>query len=403
VRIKLGLVGVAAALWIASCSDATQPSPETASGGKGGQSSAGSSSNGGAGAPSNGGTAGLAANVAVGDFIRAYAGGACQLLLRCYAAAATALPPDCTTYLEVRLRERGFGHIEAAVNEGRIEYHGEAVAQCIEDVSTASCDATLLPYCSSVFVGAKKTGEACTLDFECADQQCVVDGACPGACAALGALGAACTTENHCEPELTCLADAAGASQCVKTAAEGEPCSKSVPCRGYTFCSGRDPQVPEDTGVCIDRADLHTAKQGEPCEAIREPMCEAGLVCTTRVEAGITVGSCQPRVASGSACTFSTPDACPDQEYCRITSETGVKPATGSCKPRPGLGEECRYGSFYVAPCGESQFCNLDTTLCAESKHLDEPCSLDAECYSDRCSAAGKCVALLECEKSAEP
>jgi hypothetical protein len=394
VRISLGFVGVGAALWMASCSDATQPSPATASAGKGGQSSAGASS--------HGGTAGLGSSVAVDDFLRAYAGGACQLLLRCYAAAARAIPADCTTFFEVRLREQGFAHIEAAVGEGRIEYHGEAVARCIEEVSTASCDAALLPYCSRVFVGAKKTGEACTLDFECVGQQCVVDGACPGACAAPGALGAACTTENHCEPELTCLADAAG-GKCVKTAAKDETCSKSVPCRGYTFCAGRDPEVPEDTGVCIDRAGLYTAKQGERCEAIREPMCEPGLVCTTQVEAGITVGSCQPRVASGSACTFSIPDACPDQEYCRITSETGVKPATGSCKPRPGLGEECRYGGFYIAPCGEDQFCNLDTTLCAENKHLDEPCTIDDECYSNRCSADGKCVALLECEKSAEP
>jgi hypothetical protein len=406
VRIKLGLLGVGAALWMASCSDATKPSA-TASGGNAGQGSTASGGNAGqgsAGSSSLGGTAGLGTNVAIDDFLRAYTDGACQLLLRCYAAAATALPPDCTTFLEVRLREQGFGHIEAAVGEGRVDYHGEAVAQCIEGVSTASCDAVLLPYCSSVFVGAKKTGEACTLDFECVDQQCVVDGACPGACAAPGTLGAACTTENRCQPELSCLTDDdTGAGKCVKTAAKGETCSKSVPCRGYTFCAGRDPEVPEDTGVCIDRAGLYTAKQGEPCEAIREPMCEAGLVCTTRVEAGITVGSCQPRVASGSACTFSTPDACPDQEYCRITSETGVKPATGSCKPRPGLGEECRYGSFYVAPCGEDQFCNLDTTLCAESKHLDEPCSIDDECYSNRCSVAGKCVALLECEKSAEP
>jgi hypothetical protein len=65
----------------------------------------------------------------------------------------------------------------------------------------------------------------------------------------------------------------------------------------------------------------------------------------------------------------------------------------------PGLS----YGSLYIAPCGEDQFCNLETTLCAELKHLDEPCSTDSECYSNRCSADGKCVALLECEKSAEP
>jgi hypothetical protein len=386
VRINLGLIGIGAALWMAACSGDTQPSAGT-----GGQSSGGSSS--------HGGTAALGSNVAIDDFPRAYADGVCQLLLRCYAAAATAIPPDCTTLFERLFREQGFPHLETAVTDGRVEYHAAAVARCIEEVSTASCDVALLPYCSSVFVGTKKTGEACTLDLECVDQQCVVDGACPGACAPPGAVGAACTTENHCEPELTCLADAAGASKCAKTATKGQPCSKSVPCRGYTFCSGRDPDVPDDTGVCVDRASLYTAKQGELCEPIGEPLCEPGLVCTI----GSTAGSCQPRVASGSSCTFSMPDACPDAEYCHITSDLGVKPATGNCTPKPGLGGECSYGSFFIAPCGADQFCNLETTLCAESKHLDEPCRIDDECYSNRCSAAGKCVALLECEKSAEP
>ena len=127
------------------------------------------------------------------------------------------------------------------------------------------------------------------------------------------------------------------------------------------------------------------------------------MVCTTRVENGITVGSCQPRVKSGAACTYSTPDACPDREYCHITSEVGVKPATGTCAPLPGLGEECRYGALNLAPCGDGQFCDLDTKLCAESKHLGATCSGDQACYNGRCSAEGKCVALLECEKSGEP
>jgi hypothetical protein len=391
---------VVSVLSTAACSGDAQRSPVSGAGGasasQGGHSNAGTSAHAGAST--------VGPNTSLEDFPQVYAEGVCQLLIRCFSATAIVLPSDCASFFERLFREQNFPHIETAIAEGRIEYHADAVAQCIEEVSTASCDATLLPFCSRVFVGTKKTGEACTLDLECVDQECAVNGACPGACAPPVALGATCTTENRCEPELTCQAEATGDSRkCVANATKGQPCSKSVPCRGYMYCSGRDPEVPEDTGVCVERASLYTAKQGEPCESASEPLCEPSLVCTTRVEAGVTVGSCQPRVASGAACTFSSPDACPEDEYCRISSADGVKPATGTCTPRPGLGEECRYGTFGSAPCAADQFCNLETKLCAESKHLGEACSLDEECYSNRCSEAGKCVALLECEKSAEP
>lgn len=401
-RVELAFIGVASVLCVAACSGESQRSPADgqsgasgASMGRGGQTSGGSSSNAGA--------ATLGPNVSLDDFPHAYAEGVCQLLHRCYAAAATAIPPDCTSFFERLFRDQGFPHLATAVAEGRLEYHAEAVPRCVDQVSTASCDATLPPFCADVFIGRRKTGEACTLDLECLDQNCAVDGACPGACAPLAGLDASCTSENRCQPELACSNELAGGNKCLETAKLGETCSESVPCRGYTFCSGRDPALPEDTGVCVERASLHSAKQGEPCESIGEPLCEPGLVCTTRVEAGVTVGSCQPKVASGSACTYSTPDACPDTEYCHIASAVGIKPATGSCTARPGLGEQCRYGAFYIAPCGAEQFCNLDTMVCAQSKRLDEPCSIDEECYSNRCSATGKCVTLLECEKSAEP
>lgn len=388
------ILGLGVALWVAACSGGTQHSPATGSAGNGGQSSGGS-------AP-QAGSATLGPATAIADFPHVYAEAVCQLLTRCYTAATALVPPNCTAYFERLFREQTFPAIATGVAEDRVEYHAAAVPQCLEGIKTASCDFTLAADCSRVFVGTKKTGEACTLDLECLDQECVVDAACPGVCAPPAALGEDCT--NHrCAPELACRADDAGARKCSKTAKLGEACSASLPCRSYSFCSGLDPSDADDTGICVERGSLRTAKLGDACEPVGEPLCVDDLVCTTRVENGITVGSCQPRVASASACTFSTPDACPDYEYCHITSDVGVKPATGTCTPKPALGEECRYGTLNIAPCGDGQFCDLDSKLCAESKHLEESCSLDRECYSTRCSAAGKCVALTDCEKAGDP
>ncbi len=406
VKIKLAIIGAAWVLCLTACSGDTQQSP--ASGGATGSAGTAGSANAGKGGQSSGGSSHAGAstvgpNTPLDDFPHVYADSVCQLLIRCYAAAATAISPDCTSFFDRLFREQSFPHIVTAVAEGRVQYHPEAVPQCLDEVGTGSCDIAVLQFCPRVFVGTKNTGEACTVDVECVDQQCAVNGACPGACAPAAALGATCTNENQCQPELACRADDAGNMKCVNTAKLGEPCSETVRCRGYTTCSGLDTDIADDTGVCANRADLDTTKLDGPCNLVNGPFCEPGLVCTTRVEAGITVGSCRPKVPSGSACTFSSPDACPDGEYCHITSEVGVKPATGSCTPEPGVGEECRYGAFYSAPCGADQFCNFDTKLCAESKHIDEACSIDDECYSNHCSAAGKCVTLLECEESAEP
>lgn len=402
-KVKLAILGVASVLCVSACSGdtehatATGGAPGTA--GSGNISKAGNSSG---GSSSHGGAATVGTNTALEDFPYLYAERVCQLLVRCYAQPIKTLDPDCATFFERLIREQTFPQMTAAIAEGRTEYHPELVPQCLDEVSTATCDIGLVEFCPRVFVGTKKTGEACTTDLECVDQQCTVNGACPGACAAPGALGAVCTSENRCAQGLACSAGPDDTRKCVTTAKLGETCSKAVPCLGYTICKGLDYSIADDTGTCVNASSVYTGKLDEPCEVLQGLFCEPDLVCTTRVQDGITVGSCRPKVASGSACTYSSPDACPDTEYCRISSAAGVKPATGTCTVRPGLGEEC-YGTFGVAPCGREQACNLETEVCAKVMHLGEPCGGNSECYSNRCSADGKCVALLECEKSAEP
>jgi len=382
-----------------SCSGGTQHSPAEGANNGGSTGVGGHAS---AGSLAQGGGVTVGPDTAIEDFPQVYAEAVCQLLNRCYTAATALVPPRCASYFERLFREEGFQPLAVAVADGRVEYHAAAVPQCLEAIATASCDFVLEENCLAVFVGTKQAGEACTLDSECVEQECVIGSSCPGVCAAPAALGEDCTSR-RCAPELACQTDDAGAPKCAQTAKLGEACSASLRCRAYGFCSGLDPDDDSDTGTCVERGSLTKAKLDEPCEPLREPLCGDDLVCTTRVENDITVGSCRPRVASGSACTYSTPDACPDDEYCRITSDVGVKPATGTCMPKPGLGEECRYGSLGAAPCADGQFCHPDSKLCAQSKHLDEACSIDRECFSTRCSAAGKCVPLTECEEAGDP
>jgi hypothetical protein len=157
--------------------------------------------------------------------------------------------------------------------------------------------------------------------------------------------------------------------------------------------------MPGDPGTCVARNELATSGQDEPCEPFSEPLCKAGFVCTTRLEGEEVVGSCQKPVASGGACTYSTPDPCPEGEYCNITSALGVKPATGSCKPWAKAGETCLFDGSRLATCETGSECDLDSKLCVTTSHLDGPCSSDAGCYSDTC-VDGKCVPRIECEES---
>jgi hypothetical protein len=105
---------------------------------------------------------------------------------------------------------------------------------------------------------------------------------------------------------------------------------------------------------------------------------------------------CQPKAKSGAACTYSTPDQCPNAEYCRISSATGVKPATGECRKAPLAGEECRYGTVYSASCAGDAYCDTDSKVCTLTKALGEACSRASDCASRSCHD-GKCALNLDC------
>jgi hypothetical protein len=378
-------------LWLAlACSGGTSKNDATASGGQG-SSGAGQGQSSGA---TGGGAASVGPNAPLTDYPRLYAAATCALLQRCLSQVSGEVEA-CTDSFELALREQVVPVLDQAVKEGRVAYNPKGLPACLAALEKASCDEVRYAECTGVFGGSKKAGESCVLDLECADQQqCAVSGMCPGSCAPAGKAGEACSTYNRCAPGLTCQSDV-----CVATAKLGEPCGTKTPCQGYGFCSGRDATAQGDTGTCVARSELATSGQDEPCEAFDEPLCKPGFVCTTRLDGEVVVGSCQKPVASGAACTYSTPDPCPRGEYCGITSALGVKPATGACQPQPKVGEPCLFEGSRLATCETGSKCDVESKLCIATSHLDGPCTKDGDCYSDTC-VDGKCVPRVECEES---
>lgn len=342
-----------------------------------------------------GGNQGENGPVTLADFPHAYAIAICQSIARCYPQVLPA--GDCVASLDPTLAEEAFAQVEAAVADGSTIYDSAAAPTCLLEAATASCDTIAPESCRQVFKGTRKSGEACTQDLQCVDQECTSGSTCPGTCGRRAKLGEACSAGTSCESELACREDESGSSRCIETAGSGEPCSAEVPCRGYNYCYS----PPGSQATCVARSDLPRVALDEGCEPALGPQCSIGLVCTLQNENGVSLGRCKETVTAGAACVLSFPDACPEGQHCHITTALTVKPAAGQCQDNPQLGEECLYNVIHSAPCGQGQFCSEASKLCTNGRHLGETCADSSECYSRHCNAEGKCGVTLECEKGA--
>jgi hypothetical protein len=357
---------------------------------------------GGSGSSAAGSSSGSGVPSSIDAYPALYAEAVCAVLERCWTAFTAELDVSCESYFERQTREGPFVHVAAAVADGRLQYHGEQAQGCFDAIVGVTCGEglTLAPDdCDGVLVGSLAIGEPCTLDAECTGEaQCLVDGSCPGVCGPRRKEGEACTTSNRCELDLICLISSGetDGTCVVPTRTEGGVCSSTQPCSGFFYCAGLDRGDPESTGTCQPPDDLYSGALNEACGIGGElVLCEPGLVCAID-SAG---GTCQQNVASGAACQYALPDACPTDEYCRIADPTAV-PYAGTCTPRPQLGEQCAYGPGLVAPCASDQYCGAETGACEQYKHLGEPCIENEACFSESC-VEGKCTAPLECERAA--
>lgn len=366
----------------------------------GGASSGGATSNGGA---PKGGSASVGNDTPLADFPRVYAAALCRSFERCWTLFSDAAGgiDGCTQLVERLATEDLLANLQAAVEDGRVTYHPSELPGCVQALDAASCEEFDETTCAQLFTGATATGAACELDEECAGvAQCLVQDSCPGRCGPRAAAGQGCTEQNACEAGLKCV-DGGDAKICVNPVKLGEACGTSVPCAGLLYCKPSTTAT-DGTGTCVSRAVGHTGEEGASCDGLgAEPLCKPGLTCTVVQEDGVSVGRCAPRATSGGACSYSTPDACPEGEYCHIETELGVKPATGTCQPQPKLGETCRYGTIWTAPCSDAgHLCHPDTGVCAVGKHIGEACTASGECFNGDCTS-GQCRSPLECEVAA--
>jgi hypothetical protein len=138
---------------------------------------------------------------------------------------------------------------------------------------------------------------------------------------------------------------------------------------------------------CVALPDLYSESEGDPCDVVDGPLCQAPLVCES---ASGTSGTCAAAVGSGETCRRAVPNQCPVSQYCDATS-AGVD---GSCVDLPGDGEAClsRGGRKL---CADEHVCVSD--VCRPAGGNGDDCEANAQCYSGACDA-GLCAATLMCD-----
>lgn len=320
-----------------------------------------------------------------------YADAACEAYLSCLGAIAEIFlgGEDCATRVTRQLEEE-WPRIEDAVEQGRVEYHGDAIEACAEEIRGRSCAAlSEREACPEGLDGTVAIGDDCSLSAECkGNAYCNFDSSCPGTCRALESAGAACQDDDQCTSGLFC-SDETG--RCVVPAGDGEACQGGEPdCALGLFCAGAD----EDTntsGECRPIDGVFGRLSGEDCDFEAGQLCVKNLVC--QVDSVDTDGlhlSCASPVGSGEPCRIAIPDQCPGDEYCDVPMDM----LEGTCRPRPGAGEAC-------ATTGVGTYCEAytrcDGGTCRDLANLGERCSSDEVCLSEHCDGTA-CVSQDQCQ-----
>lgn len=308
--------------------------------------------------------------VAVADMPAAYKEAYCAYLARC------GLFPDQATCVGASLAVVPTidANLVAAVNAGRVRYHGSKVKECFDAVANDSCDTTdengraRIPACGAYFTGTVAAGGECFVDQECVSQQCA--GSDTGVSCTLGtcigdappsmapiALGMPCSSNLSCVDGAYCPTDT---NVCTPLLASGSPCTGGDECGYGLGCAG-----PSGMRMCQPLPGV-----GEQCR-FDLPCRDEGLNCDTSA----TTPTCVQVGVVGGACTSSL--QCSPYYRCDITA--------GTCAKGPSLGDPCASGSRCF---DAGTYCDSATLTCAAVKADGMPCQSDLECESELCDFA---------------
>jgi len=198
-------------------------------------------------------SSGSGASVKIADYAGNAAIASCHRIFTCCdatelsdnAGAWGASEADCVTMMTASGSD-GIAMLQPGIDAGKITYHGDRAAKCIENIAALSCanwgvnfNARYVPDCAQAFDGTVATGAACTRDEECTSGFCSVS-----VCTARGKVGDACTAPTACEDGLYCPVSAG--DHCVAIAKVGAACEVSVACENNS-CVIPDGQT---SGTC---------------------------------------------------------------------------------------------------------------------------------------------------------
>jgi hypothetical protein len=264
----------------------------------------------------------------------------------------------------------------AAVQAGKIIYHGDKAQQCLDSLSGSSCarndflsSRSQSTACDETFEGTVGDMGACALNDECISRDCAIP-SCPA---------------NTC-----CQGMCVGGTAPVRPKL-GEACTNTS---SSTRCT--DSYCDAMTAKCTAYKPAGTS-----CLATSE--CVIGAACTNSV--------CTMLVATGGACTSSSNcsdigDTCVSM-ICTAVGLAGAACTTSSdcsgiyicdgtrhCALKPRLGETCTGGS---SSCIDHSYCDATTMKCTAPQADGATCAQNRECSSNNCDATSKCSTPAVC------
>jgi hypothetical protein len=382
-------------------SDDFGPAPSGGSSGQGTGGSAGSSAGKGGAAGSAGKPSG---SIPLEDTPHAYATAYCALLERCggFLFDLVTAYEDCVTLTEERLRQGGLDALTEAVDDGRVEYHGDLMQGCLDAVDMRACDTLTtrgIPECEAALSGTAAEGESCELNEECEGSLiCETNGSCPGTCVERYSAGEDCSADDDCADGLVCSKVTA---HCAKPAQMGEACEggSEVQCDVGLLCGGQDAEQMKP-GICAPISSVELRGEGAACDPNAGSLCESGLSCVLTGYANMALTwECRTPSVSGGNCGVGLPEDCVDGQYCPLTGvDVLAGTFTATCTPLPAAGEDCakRPLGALMPGCAPYARCGGDGK-CIDFRDLGESCTNDEVCYSSHCSG-GACEPAHACE-----
>ena len=333
-----------------------------------------------------------------------YADGLCKAVASCSPQFREIFfgPNDCKTLLKKRIEQASLPLFKAAVKNGTMQFDGSKLPACLKKLEESGCAALDNQYfsqCEDALGGTIEEGRKCAFDGQCeGNLYCQYDGSCPGTCTTRELTGGPCRDDNACPPGNKCFL-----GRCTEKLAAGATCSAAtVECKSGLMCG-------PDTGSgrnCVALDTVFTKARGQSCDIAALDWCQAESYCAvTAVGLGTSTQTCVEQAESGRSCNFSVADMCPKDQYCEGTAIAGgaVPVIEGACHLLPMEDQPCTNKADLGKACAAEHVCvtREGGNVCRKLRHNDEPCTVDAECFSESCQG-GICAPKTDCDVGSE-